>query len=194
MDFNAQMKKTAAENAGKKLLLHACCAPCSSAAIERLKEYFDITVFYFNPNIDDRNEYTLRLNEERRFCESFGIPVINGGYSPDIFYNEINGLENCAEGGKRCEKCFNLRLNATAEYAEKHGFDFFTTTLTLSPLKNAALLNELGHKAAKGRKVAFLPSDFKKEGGYARSIELSKEYGLYRQNYCGCSFSKRKVN
>lgn len=192
MDFNAQMKKTMSENAGKKLLLHACCAPCSSAAIERLKDFFDITVFFYNPNIDDKTEYDLRLNEEKRFCGNFGIPVIDGGYSPKTFYSAVKGYETCAEGGDRCEKCFTLRLNAAAIYAEENGFDFFTTTLTISPLKNAALLNEIGLKAATGRKVSFLPSDFKKEGGYARSIELSKEYGLYRQNYCGCSFSKTK--
>ena len=193
MNFNAEMKRIAEKNAGKKLLLHACCAPCSSTAIERLKDDFDLSVYFYNPNVDDAAEYTHRLEEEKRFCANFNLPVIDGGFSSQTFYSAVKGLENCAEGGLRCTACFKLRLFSAAEYAKNNGFDFFTTTLTLSPLKNAELLNEIGFSAAKEYGVSFLPSDFKKEGGYSRSIELSKEYGLYRQNYCGCSFSKRKT-
>lgn len=176
-----------------KLLLHACCAPCSSASIERLIGDFDITVYFFNPNIDTEKEYLLRTEEEKRFCLNFSVPVVVEDYDSSLFYDMVKGYEDAAEGGERCFICYKLRLDASAKYAKEHGFDFFTTTLTISPLKNAAKLNELGFAAQKEYDIKFLPSDFKKRNGYLRSIELSKEYGLYRQNYCGCAFSKNKT-
>ena len=174
------------------LLLHACCAPCSSACIERIKDFFDITVYYYNPNIDGLEEYAKRLKEQERLCEALGVKLISETYCPEEFYAVAKGLEDAPEGGARCEKCFYLRLKKTAEKAKEKGFSFFATTLTLSPLKNAALLNLTGERVAEETGVKWLPSDFKKRGGYQKSIELSNEYGLYRQNYCGCVFSKNK--
>ena len=174
------------------LLLHACCAPCSSACIERIKDFFDITVYYYNPNIDGLEEYAKRLKEQERLCEALGVKLISKTYCPEEFYAVAKGLEDAPEGGARCEKCFYLRLKKTAEKAKEKGFSFFATTLTLSPLKNAALLNLTGERVAEETGVKWLPSDFKKRGGYQKSIELSNEYGLYRQNYCGCVFSKNK--
>ena len=185
----SELKKTGAKPA---LLMHACCAPCSSACLERLKDFFDITVYYYNPNIDSVEEYAKRSAEQERLCGALGVKFIAESYAPEEFYAVAKGLEDAPEGGKRCEKCFYLRLKKTAEKAKENGFEYFTTTLTLSPLKNAALLNGIGERAAGETGVKWLPSDFKKKGGYLRSIELSKEYGLYRQNYCGCIFSKNK--
>lgn len=190
------MEKIISENkkAHKKptLLLHSCCAPCSSACLERLAGAFDLTVYYYNPNIDGAAEYEKRSGEQERLCAAFGVKVIVENYNPEEFYSAVAGLEDQPEGGKRCEKCFYLRLYKTALYAREKGFDYFSTTLTLSPLKNAELLNEIGNTVAQKSGVRFLPSDFKKRGGYLRSVELSAEYGLYRQNYCGCVFSKNK--
>ena len=183
----SELKKTGAKPA---LLMHACCAPCSSACLERLKDFFDITVYYYNPNIDSVEEYAKRSAEQERLCNALGVDFVAESYAPEEFYAVAKGLEDAPEGGARCEKCFYLRLKKTAEKAEEKGFEYFTTTLTLSPLKNAALLNEIGERIASETGVTWLPSDFKKKGGYLRSIELSKEYGLYRQNYCGCIFSK----
>ncbi|MEG9430366.1 MAG: epoxyqueuosine reductase QueH [Christensenellaceae bacterium] len=185
----SELKKTGAKPA---LLMHACCAPCSSACLERLKDFFDITVYYYNPNIDSVEEYAKRSAEQERLCKALGVDFVAESYAPEEFYAVAKGLEDAPEGGARCEKCFYLRLKKTAEKAEEKGFEYFTTTLTLSPLKNAALLNEIGERIASETGVTWLPSDFKKKGGYLRSIELSKEYGLYRQNYCGCIFSKNK--
>lgn len=178
---------------GKKptLLLHSCCAPCSSAVIERLKDYFNLTVFFYNPNMDTLDEFNKRLIEQKRLCELFSIPVIEIGYQKQEYLDFIKGLESEKEGGKRCFKCFLLRLNKTAKLAKEKGVEYFATTLTVSPLKNAQKLNELGELISKDYGVKYLPSDFKKQGGYLRSIELSKKYELYRQNYCGCEFSKR---
>lgn len=199
-----------------RLLLHACCAPCSSYCLEYLREYFDITVFFFNPNITEENEYKKRVEEEKRLISEYNrqieekcfedmhstesarkIEIIEGRYDPREFYEAAKGLEDCREGGERCRKCFELRLNETARIAADKGFGYFTTTLTISPLKNAEVLNEVGELAATninkeaGRDViSFLPSDFKKKEGYKRSIELSAKFGLYRQDFCGCSFSK----
>ena len=189
-----------------KLLLHACCAPCSSYCLEYLREYFDVTVFFYNPNITEEAEYRKRVIEEKRLIEEYNrqveeknfegmnsdekarkIEIIEGEYVPKDFYDAARGYEDCKEGGERCRKCFELRLNETARVARERGFDFFTTTLTISPLKNADVLNEVGREAGGDM---FLPSDFKKKNGYKRSIELSKMFDLYRQDFCGCSFSK----
>jgi predicted adenine nucleotide alpha hydrolase (AANH) superfamily ATPase len=174
----------------KKLLMHACCAPCSSSCIERLKYAFDITIYFYNPNMDSIEEYFRRAEEQRKLCEKMGVDCVVVDYNPQEFYNNVIGLENEREGGKRCEKCFLLRLSKTGEYAKEFGYDYFTTTLTVSPLKNAELLNKIGKAVSERVGVEFLPSDFKKRNGYLRSIELSKEFSLYRQNYCGCEFSK----
>ncbi len=187
-----------------RLLLHSCCAPCSSYCMEYLRKYFRITVFYYNPNITEQEEYRKRVQEEIRLIEAYNrqaekgepggpakIEILEGDYEPSRFLDMAKGLEDCREGGARCFQCYGLRLRESAETAKKLGFDYFVTTLTISPLKNAAKLNEIGEKLAVEYGVRWLPSDFKKRGGYQRSIELSKEYDLYRQNYCGCVFSKR---
>ena len=181
----------------KSLLLHSCCAPCSSAVLEKLQEIFEITVFYYNPNISEDTEYRKRVEEQKRLIEAFNrkkpdciIKIIDGDYEPQEFYAIAKGLENCPEGGERCFKCYALRLEKTARLAKELKFDYFTTTLTISPLKNAVKLNEIGEEMALKYETSFLPSDFKKKEGYKRSIELSKEYDLYRQNFCGCAFSK----
>ena len=176
------------------LLLHSCCAPCSSAVLEELSQYFEITVFYYNPNISPEQEYQKRTEEVRRLIREMKtlhpVHFLLGRYEPERFYEAARGLEQEPEQGARCEKCFRLRLSEAAELAAKDGYDYFTTTLTISPLKNAALLNEIGEEEAKKRGIRFLPSDFKKKDGYKRSIELSRIYGLYRQDFCGCVFSK----
>lgn len=181
----------------KTLLLHSCCAPCSSAVLEKLQEIFEITVFFYNPNISESGEYVKRVEEQKRLIEAFNekshscpIKVIEGEYEPKDFYTVAKGLENCPEGGERCFRCFALRLERTAQLAKEGNYDFFTTTLTISPLKNAAKLNEIGEEMAEKYNLTWLPSDFKKKEGYKRSIELSKEYDLYRQDFCGCAFSK----
>lgn len=178
------------------LLLHSCCAPCSSYVIEYLSDYFNITVFYYNPNISYESEYIHRLNEQKRLISQmatkYPVTVIDGDYKSKDFFDVCKGLENEKEGGKRCEKCFYLRLQNTAKLAKKENFDFFATTLTISPLKNAELINSIGEEIEKQYNVKYLCSDFKKKNGYKRSIELSKQYSLYRQNYCGCIFSKKE--
>ncbi len=176
-----------------KLLLHTCCAPCSTACIERLKDHFDITAYFYNPNMDTRDEYELRASELARFCEKIGVNYVLEDYNKTEFLNTVKGKELEPEGGARCFICYRLRLAKTKDYAEKNGYEYFATALTVSPLKNTAVLNQTGFDLADGGKVKYLPSDFKKKNGYLRSIELSNEYGLYRQNYCGCEFSKNKV-
>lgn len=188
----------------KKVLLHSCCAPCSSYCMEYLRQYFDVTVFYYNPNIMDEEEYRKRVAEQKRLIDVYNrmevsgnqklrpIAFVEGNYDVDRYLHTVKGLENAKEGGSRCEKCFSLRLAKTAKAAKEMGMDYFTTTLTISPLKNAQLINQIGSRIAEEMGVLFLPSDFKKNNGYLRSIELSKEYGLYRQDYCGCDFSKRR--
>lgn len=185
------IEKLRADGIRKRLLLHACCAPCASACIERLKDDFDLTVYFYNPNMDCDEEYLLRLKEAQRLCNEFGVGFLSEEFIHQDFLDCVKGFECALEGGARCQKCFDLRLKKTAEKAKELGFDYFTTTLTISPLKNATLLNQLGQKIAEQVGTEFLPTDFKKKGGYQRSIELSKQYGLYRQNYCGCEFSKR---
>lgn len=176
------------------LLLHCCCAPCSSYVLEYLSEYFQITVFFYNPNIDPESEYTKRILELQRLISSmnFKHPVsfIAGQYDSDRFYEMAKGLETVKEGGERCFKCYELRLREAAEIAKEGEFEYFTTTLSISPHKNAQKLNEIGQRLGEEYGVEYLLSDFKKKNGYKRSIELSEEYGLYRQNYCGCVFSK----
>ena len=173
-----------------KLLMHSCCAPCSSACIERVKDYFDLVIYYYNPNIDGVEEYQKREAEQERLCTALGVGFIGSKYDKNQFLSKVSGLENEKEGGARCSVCYELRLEETAKKAVELGCDYFTTTLTVSPLKDAERLNSIGFKLAEKYGVKFLPSDFKKKGGYLRSIELSREYGLYRQNYCGCEFSK----
>ena len=179
-----------------KLLLHSCCAPCSSYCLEYLSQYFAITDFYYNPNISPEAEHNYRCEELERLIARmpFKNPVtfIKGAYDPQRFYEMARGLEDVPEGGERCFACYELRMREAAKLAAQGGFDYFTTTLSISPLKNAAKINEIGERLAQEYGVAHLPSDFKKKGGYARSIELSHEYELYRQNYCGCVFSKRE--
>ncbi len=180
------------------LLLHACCAPCSSACLEYLNKHFNITIYYYNPNISPKSEFDKRLNEEKRLVSEMpldnNVDVIEGYYNYDEFLEIAKGLENVPEGGARCFKCYKLRLEKTAELAKEKGFDYFCTTLSLSPLKNSQKINEIGYEVAEKYGVKWLPSDFKKKEGYKRSIELSKEYDLYRQNFCGCVFSKREEN
>ena len=178
-------------NGKRRLLLHCCCAPCSSACLERLKDDFEITVLFYNPNIDG-DEYEKRKSELIRLINKTGwAQFIDCDRENEKFYQTVRGLEAEKEGGKRCEVCFKLRLEKTAELAEKHGFDYFTTTLTISPLKNAQLINAIGEALAENLKADWLYSDFKKRSGYLRSLELSKEHDLYRQNYCGCVYSKQ---
>lgn len=177
------------------LLLHACCAPCSSYCLEYLSQYFSITVLFYNPNISPAEEYQKRVDEIRRLISELPainkISLIEGRYLPEEFYNAVKGLELEPEGGKRCPVCFELRLREAAVTAKKLGFDYFTTTLSISPLKDAEKLNDIGKMLSDEYGVAYLYSDFKKKNGYKRSIELSREYNLYRQNFCGCVFSKR---
>ncbi len=196
INYNAEMEKIikfhAKENQKPTLLLHSCCAPCSSACIERLKDFFDITVYYYNPNLDSEEEFNLRAGEQIRLAEQMGVKAIVEPFDKAEFLQKVKGYEDCLEGGARCNICFSMRLDKTAEFAFRRAFDYFTTTLTISPLKNAELLNSIGKSLGEKHGVKFLPSDFKKKGGYLRSIELSKIYSLYRQNYCGCEFSKGK--
>ena len=193
-----------------RLYLHSCCAPCSSYVLEYLRTYFKITVFYYNPNISFEEEYRKRVEEQKRLIEAFNqeavrgfaegaeqitgrrhlIQVEEGDYEPAYFYQLTKGLEECPEGGERCFRCFDLRLRETARRAAKGRYDYFATTLTISPLKNAARLNEIGQALAAEYEIPWLPSDFKKRNGYKRSIELSDIHQLYRQDYCGCAYSK----
>ena len=182
-----------AANKGASLLLHSCCAPCSSACLERLKDVFKITVLYYNPNIDDKEEYEKRKAEQIRFLQETGwAEFLDCDHEAEKFAQMAKGLEEEPEKGKRCYACYALRLSKTAEVAKEKGFDFFATTLTLSPHKNADWLNEIGEKEGGRYGVKYLFSDFKKQGGYYRSTALSTQYGLYRQDFCGCKYSKRK--
>ena len=178
------------------LLLHSCCAPCSSYCLEYLSQYFKITVLYYNPNLFPAGEYERRVSEQKKLVSAlpakYPVTLVEMKGEPEEFYSAVKGLEHIREGGERCFACFKLRLERAARYAKENGFDFFTTTLTISPLKNAQKLNEIGEAAGVKFGVRHLPSDFKKKDGYKRSVELSKVYGLYRQDYCGCVFSKRE--
>ncbi len=189
------IEKNGKEQKVPTLLLHSCCAPCSSWCLEYLSQYFLITDLYYNPNITEEDEYRHREEELRRLIAEqphlHPVTFLAGTYEPDKFWEISRGLELCPEGGERCFKCYELRIREAAKYARQGGFDYFTTTLTISPLKNAQKLNEIGYQVAEETGTAWLPSDFKKKGGFLRSTQLSQEYGLYRQNYCGCVFSKR---
>ncbi|MBF0997458.1 MAG: epoxyqueuosine reductase QueH [Lachnospiraceae bacterium] len=191
------LKRMKEEGKRKRLLLHACCAPCSSYCLEYLREAFALTVFFYNPNLTEQEEYRRRVEEEKRLIDlmngqggSSQIEILEGRYEPERFLEAAKGLETCKEGGERCVRCFALRLGETARVAAEGGFDFFTTSLTISPLKNSALLNRIGAQEGERYGVRFLPSDFKKNNGYLRSTQLSRLYDLYRQNYCGCIYSK----
>ncbi|WP_434309179.1 epoxyqueuosine reductase QueH [Hominifimenecus sp. rT4P-3] len=178
------------------LLLHSCCGPCSSSVLEQLTENFRVTVFYFNPNISPREEYEKRVEEQRRLLEhlpaKYPVSFWEGRYVPEEFYQAVQGLEHISEGGERCFVCYRQRLREAAIMAAAGGFDYFTTTLSVSPMKNAAKLNEIGLELSGKYGVKYLVSDFKKRDGYKRSIELSEKYGMYRQDYCGCVFSKEE--
>lgn len=180
-----------------RLLIHSCCGPCSSYVLEYLSSYFDITIFYYNPNIFPEDEYNRRANEQEKLIKIMPLenPVsfVRGEYEPKKYYELVKGHENDPEGGERCFLCYHMRLEEAAKMAKKGGYDYFTTTLTISPHKNAGKLNEIGEEVGRLYETAFLPSDFKKRNGYKRSIELSKDYGLYRQNYCGCVYSKKTL-
>lgn len=182
-------------NGKKKLLLHSCCGPCSTACIEKLIKYFDVTIFYYNPNIYPHEEFDKRLVNQEKVLKHFkGVKIVVPDYDEQIFLQNVKGLELQAEGGLRCEECFKLRLKQTAIYAKLNGYDYFGTTLTVSSHKDEQKINQIGLKIANETNVNFLFADFKKHDGYKRSVDLSHEYGLYRQNYCGCRFSIKKVN
>ena len=214
MNYQKQLEEVIKQNENnrKKLLLHSCCAPCSSYVLEYLREYFDITVFFYNPNISSKDEYEKRVKEEIRLIEMYNqqiktgnfenmnsteraglIEICEAEYNPLEFYEAIKGYEHLGERSERCKKCFELRLRKSAKVAKEGNFDYFTTTLTISPLKNADWLNEIGRSEGEKEGILFLPSDFKKKDGYKRSIQLSNEFGLYRQDFCGCGFSKAEM-
>lgn len=211
-ELEAVTEEFKAEGKTPRLLLQVCCAPCSSHCLEYLREHFLVTVFYYNPNISEQAEFEKRKEEELRLIREYNrqvreqdfsgmhstpsahlIEVMDCPYDNEKYEEAVRGLEECPEGGNRCGVCFRLRLRETARAAAEGGFDYFTTTLTISPLKNADRLNAIGEEAAAEFGTAFLPSDFKKRDGYKRSIELSSQFGLYRQNYCGCKYSRRSA-
>lgn len=192
----SQIKK---DGKRRKLFLHSCCAPCSSYCLLYLAEYFEIIDYFYNPNISPKDEYDKRTEELSRLVDTFNrekgysITLIEGEYEPERFYNAVRGYEDCMEGGERCFICYKLRLEETAKLAKQYEADYFTTTLTISPLKNAEKINEIGEELSKIYDVSHLPSDFKKRDGYKQSVKLSAEYDLYRQNFCGCVYSKKEA-
>ncbi len=196
LELDRIINKIEGENTTKSLLLHSCCAPCSSYVLAYLNKYFNITVFYYNPNITNKEEYLKRKQEQIRLISELPainkINILDADYNPEKFFEISKGLENCREGGERCFKCYKLRLEATAKAAKENSFNYFCTTLTISPLKNAQKINEIGQMLGDEYQISFLPSDFKKKEGFKKSIELSSQYNLYRQNYCGCIYSKPK--
>ena len=194
-NYDLELEKIIKENEGKrpKVLLHSCCGPCSSACIERLKPYFDITIFYYNPNIEPEEEYIKRKEEQKRLLtELGGVDFLDCDWENEAFHEIALGLEDIPEGGFRCHKCYDQRMKKAALMAKEKGFDYFGTTLTVSPYKNSQVINAIGKEISEEVGVKYLFSDFKKREGYKRSIELSKEYNLYRQDYCGCIYSKRR--
>ena len=196
MNFDLKMEEMLKNiKCGSKLLLHACCAPCSSSVLERLGDFFSIIILYYNPNITDEDEYNKRLTEIKNFVSNFNtkypIEVIEGRYEPSEFFDMAKGLEGEKERGFRCYKCYRMRLEETAKVAQKLAIPYFTTTLSLSPYKNSDWINEIGSELDKQYNSNFLYSDFKKKNGYKRSIELSHKFNLYRQDYCGCIYSRK---
>ncbi len=193
INYDKVMTEFLEEHRGEKLLMHSCCAPCSSYCLQEVAPLMQTTVFYYNPNLDSDAEYEKRKSEQIRFLKETGLASFSDcGYSHEDFQKIARGYEREKEGGARCERCFRLRLERTARRAKEEGYFCFATTLTVSPLKNAELINRLGAEIGEKYGIAYMPSDFKKRGGYLKSIELSKQYGLYRQNYCGCEYSKTK--
>lgn len=194
LELDQILLKLQKENRVPRLLLHSCCAPCSSYCLAYLAQYFHITIFYYNPNISPLQEYEKRVSEQQRLLGQlpvqYPVAFAEGPYEPEKFRELAQGREELPEGGERCFACYELRQRAAAEYGADHGFDYFTTTLSVSPHKNAQKLNEIGLRLAKEYGIPYLVSDFKKRGGYLRSIELSREYQLYRQDYCGCIYSR----
>ena len=180
-----------------KLLLHACCAPCSSYVLEYLSNYFKISILYYNPNITEKEEYDKRLDELKRFIKEIKyanpVDIVDCEYNPNDYFETIKGLESDKEGGQRCYRCYEMRMRKTAEVASNNDYDYFTTTLSISPYKNSQWINEIGESLEQEYNTKYLYADFKKRNGYKRSIELSNIYKLYRQNYCGCIYSKRNV-
>ena len=197
MNYQLKMEEILEQNKDKTptLLLHSCCAPCSSYVLEYLTNYFDITILFYNPNISSCEEYDKRLKELKRLVKEMPhknrIDIVEGKYEPEVFYDMAKGLEDVREGGERCFKCYLLRLEEAAKYAKSKNFDYFTTTLSISPHKNAQKLNEIGEELENKYDIKYLYADFKKKNGYKRSIELSKEYHLYRQDFCGCIYSQK---
>lgn len=193
-ELDKELEKINSENNIPTLLLHVCCAPCNSYVLEYLNRYFDITVFFYNPNISFEEEYIKRVNEELRFLKEFplerNVKFVEGKYDSEKFFSMAKGKENMPEGRERCYGCYEMRLKETADYAARNKFDYFTTSLSISPYKNSDWLNEIGLRLGNDYGVRYLVSDFKKKNGYKRSIELSNEYNLYRQDYCGCIYSK----
>lgn len=191
VNYDKRMQEELRGAQDKRLLLHSCCAPCSSHCLSELSPQIGVTVFYYNPNLDCAEEYEKRKREQIRFLRETGLAdFLDCDYAPEDYISAVRGLEEEKEGGARCAVCFRLRLERTAREAKARGFDYFATTLTVSPLKNAKLINTIGFAVAEEVGVPYLPSDFKKRGGYLHSVRLSEEYGLYRQDYCGCAFSK----
>ena len=195
LELDKTLKKITSENIRPKLLLHACCAPCSSYVLEYLTKYFDITVFFYNPNISPESEYQHRVSEIQRLIREMcpSVHFLEGQYEPKRFYEMAKGLEHEPERGERCHKCYRLRMTESALAAKSGGFDYFTTTLSISPQKDSQVLNQIGKEISETTGVPYLYSDFKKKGGYKRSIELSAEFHLYRQNFCGCIYSKKNA-
>ena len=195
-ELDELIARSAAEGVRPSLLLHVCCAVCASSVLEYLYEHFAITIVYYNPNITEAQEYAYRYSELRRYVAARGMDAVRfleAEYDPAAFFDLTRGREEDREGGARCSLCFDQRLRYTAERAKEGGYDYFATTLTVSPLKNAGVINAIGERIAREVGARYLPSDFKKKNGYQRSIALSKEYNLYRQNYCGCIFSRREA-
>ncbi len=198
MNYQKELDKLIEEldkrNKRPSLFIHSCCAPCSSYVLEYLSDYFQITVYYYNPNIYPEEEYTKRVEEQKNLILTMPlgseVKFIEGEYKPEDYYSKVKGMEKDAEGGRRCFACYELRLREAAKLASLYGFEYYTTTLSISPYKNAEKLYEIGEVLAKEYGITYLPSDFKKKNGYKRSTELSREYNLYRQDYCGCIFSK----
>lgn len=200
MNYQKELEKiiTNIKGTTPTLLLHSCCAPCSSYVLEYLSNYFKITIYYYNPNISPIKEFNKRVEEQKRLINELPvknqIKFIEGIYDNELYEEIIKGLENEKEGGSRCHLCYRMRLEKTAKLAKEKGFDYFTTTLSISPYKNSKVLNEIGEELGKEYEINYLYADFKKKDGYKKSIELSKKYNLYRQDYCGCKYSKRQVD